>query len=77
MSPYGGAPTYRPSAPAVPPTLLARTFLLPCSDKALTVFPVTRETVSDDLVEYLRGVFNDVVAGEFAGTDLVDEEGGG
>ncbi|ORY85403.1 hypothetical protein BCR35DRAFT_302888 [Leucosporidium creatinivorum] len=62
MSPYGGAPSYRPSAPAVPPTLLPRTFLLPGgAGKALTVFPVTRETVSDELVEYLRGVFNAVV----------------
>jgi hypothetical protein len=66
MSPYGATPTYRPSAPTVPPTLVPRTFLLPGSGgKALTVFPVTRGTVSDELVEYLRGVFNEVVAGEF------------
>lgn len=69
MSPYSGAPSYRPSAPAIPPALLARTFLLPggLGDKALTVFPVTRETVSEELIEYLRGVFNEVVAGEFLG----------
>lgn len=71
MSAYGTIT--RASAPAIPPTLLPRTYLLPAKvddasspRKALTVFPVTRATVSEELIDYLRGVFNEVVAGESA-----------
>ncbi|KAK4054762.1 hypothetical protein OIV83_000686 [Microbotryomycetes sp. JL201] len=62
MSAYGAAIQRYPPSTSEPPTLLPRSYPLPNStDKALTVFPVTRATVSDELVEYLRTVFNDVV----------------
>ncbi|GAA5857250.1 hypothetical protein JCM8547_009398 [Rhodosporidiobolus lusitaniae] len=58
MSPYGAiqTPTRLTSGP-----LLARSYPLAKPGAALTVFPVRRDTVPDELVGYLAGVFNDVV----------------
>ncbi|GAA5831877.1 hypothetical protein JCM11251_003918 [Rhodosporidiobolus azoricus] len=59
MSPYGGSiplPTRLVSGP-----LLPRTYPLAKPGTALTVFPVRRDTVPDELVGYLSGVFRGVV----------------
>ncbi|GAA5914392.1 hypothetical protein JCM6882_008220 [Rhodosporidiobolus microsporus] len=59
MSPYGGSiplPQRLTSGP-----LLPRSYPLAKQGTALTVFPVRRDTVEDGLVEYLAGVFGDVV----------------
>uniref|UniRef100_A0A0K3CPN4 FGENESH: predicted gene_9.358 protein n=3 Tax=Rhodotorula toruloides TaxID=5286 RepID=A0A0K3CPN4_RHOTO len=57
MSPYGGSISEpeRTGGPLVP-----RTYKL-ANSQALTVFPVSRKTVPDELLAYLQGVFNDVV----------------
>ncbi|KAL7336468.1 hypothetical protein BJY59DRAFT_718259 [Rhodotorula toruloides] len=57
MSPYGGtiSKPERTGGPLVP-----RTYKL-ANSQALTVFPVSRETVPNELLAYLQGVFNDVV----------------
>lgn len=57
MSPYGGSipKPERTGGPLVP-----RTYKL-ANSQALTVFPVSRETVPDGLLAYLQTVFNDVV----------------
>ncbi|BGP21766.1 hypothetical protein JCM10295v2_000641 [Rhodotorula toruloides] len=57
MSPYGGSISKpeRTGGPLVP-----RTYKL-ANLQALTVFPVSRKTVPDELLAYLQGVFNDVV----------------
>ncbi|CEQ42116.1 SPOSA6832_03897 [Sporobolomyces salmonicolor] len=58
MSAYGkiAAPIRTAGEPLVP-----RTYPLPRRGAAVTVFPCNRETVSNELIEYLASVFNDVV----------------
>ncbi|GAA5952903.1 hypothetical protein JCM21900_004259 [Sporobolomyces salmonicolor] len=58
MSAYGkiAAPIRTAGEPLVP-----RTYPLPRRGAAVTVFPCDRETVSNELIEYLASVFNDVV----------------
>ncbi|BGP12894.1 hypothetical protein JCM10213v2_000811 [Rhodosporidiobolus nylandii] len=57
MSPYSGSIALpRRTGPLVP-----RSYPLAKPGAALTVFPVRRDSVPDELVEYLAGVFNDVV----------------
>ncbi|GAA6036864.1 hypothetical protein JCM8097_006320 [Rhodosporidiobolus ruineniae] len=58
MSPYGAIST--PQRTTAGP-LLPRSYPLAKPGAALTVFPVRRDTVPNELVEYLAGVFNDVV----------------
>lgn len=59
MSAYGAIK--RASEPLVAPKLLPRSYALPKGDNVLTVFPVRRETVTEELITYLQGVFNAVV----------------
>lgn len=56
MSAYGTISTPQNTAKLVP-----RTYALAKEGEALTVFPVRRSTVPQDLVEYLAGIFNDTV----------------
>ncbi|KAM0755375.1 hypothetical protein T439DRAFT_295311 [Meredithblackwellia eburnea MCA 4105] len=56
MSAYGAIA--RPKVSGGKPT--PSSYILP-NGQALTVFPCTRASVDDELVEYLAGVFNDVV----------------
>ncbi|KAK4058169.1 hypothetical protein OIO90_000908 [Microbotryomycetes sp. JL221] len=61
MSAYGSAIARYPAI-TTQPNLVPRSYPLPNSqDKALTVFPVTRSSCPEELIEHLRSVFNDVV----------------
>ncbi|SCZ90396.1 BZ3500_MvSof-1268-A1-R1_Chr1-3g01962 [Microbotryum saponariae] len=62
MSAYGTIT--RPSTTSVTPPLEPRSFPLHDQDpstKRLTVFPLTRSTVPEEMIGYLLGVFNDVL----------------
>ncbi|KDE09755.1 hypothetical protein MVLG_00155 [Microbotryum lychnidis-dioicae p1A1 Lamole] len=62
MSAYGTIT--RPSITSATPPLEPRSFPLHDQDpstKRLTVFPLTRSTIPEELIGYLQGVFNDVV----------------
>lgn len=57
MSPYGGSI----QTPERKGKLVPRSYPLPRAGACLTVFPVRRDSVPDELVNFLRDTFNDVV----------------